>query len=79
MAELYEESLFYLKSGIELQSAEALVHTEGFFLTLCSAASKDDCKPQSGSAVQHLSPLIQAYFLAYGLALVSLCSHTKIS
>lgn len=37
---------FYLKSGIELQSAEALVHTEGFFLTLNSAASKDDCKPQ---------------------------------
>lgn len=37
---------FYLKPGIELQSAGALVHTEGFFLTLCSAASKDDYKPQ---------------------------------
>lgn len=37
---------FYLKSGIELQSAGALAHTEGFFLTLHSAASKDDYKPK---------------------------------
>lgn len=70
---------FYLKSGIELQTVGALVHTEGFFLTLCSAPLKMITNHKSGSTVQHLSPLIQAYFLAYSFALVSLCSHTKIS